>query len=559
MRQKFNILGRRETILIILLMISPAYAVPQVMPFSGSLKDSAGNPVSGSHTFVFGIYNTSTGSVPLYSETQSINLQNGEFTVLIGNTTPINLTFSSQLYLGIKADNDSEMSSRIRLATHPYAFRANYSEEALTLNCTDCLDTRQIADIFVLSAGGAIAGNLNFSGNNITNITAIVPASDLKITGNIDMLGRNITNVDRINGGRILTSNITSNLDFNQFNISNVNAINPSGSGIVFGGDAITRNLIPAINNLYTLGASGFYFSNAYITILNMAGQINSRNIIPAENNLYTLGDPTHYFSNAFIGSLNLIFQLTDSQIENDITANLTKSVGQVSDSQIAGVADTKIAGSGTLISNLNSDLLDNKNGSYYLDASNLNAGTLLPARLPNLNQSLVTIDATNITTGTIVPARLPTLNQSLVTIDATNITSGTIIPARLPNLNQSLVTIDATNITTGTIIPARLPNLNQSLVTIDAANITSGVLGIARGGTNAGSFSAGSVVFANSTALTQDNSNFYWDDTNNNLGLGTISPFTLLHLVTNTSDNGTLNYMLTLDRATSSSTNGSS
>lgn len=37
--------------------------------------------------------------------------------------------------------------------------------------------------------------------------------------------------------------------------------------------------------------------------------------------------------------------------------------------------------------------------------------------------------------------------------------------------------------------------------------------------------FTAGSIAFGNGTILTQDNTNFFWDDTNNRLGFGTITP----------------------------------
>lgn len=52
------------------------------------------------------------------------------------------------------------------------------------------------------------------------------------------------------------------------------------------------------------------------------------------------------------------------------------------------------------------------------------------------------------------------------------------------------------------------------------------GVVPIANGGTNnAGPFTAGSVIFSNGTALTQDNANFFWNDTNFSLGLSTNTP----------------------------------
>lgn len=60
---------------------------------------------------------------------------------------------------------------------------------------------------------------------------------------------------------------------------------------------------------------------------------------------------------------------------------------------------------------------------------------------------------------------------------------------------------------------------------TVSATTI-SGVLPIANGGTNnSTAYTAGSVIFSNGTSLTQDNSNFFWDDSSNFLGIGTSSP----------------------------------
>lgn len=55
------------------------------------------------------------------------------------------------------------------------------------------------------------------------------------------------------------------------------------------------------------------------------------------------------------------------------------------------------------------------------------------------------------------------------------------------------------------------------------ASDISSGTLGVARGGTGTGTaFTSGSVVFAGASGVyTQDNTNFFWDDTNNQLLLG--------------------------------------
>ncbi|MDA3806646.1 MAG: hypothetical protein PF440_01925, partial [Thiomicrorhabdus sp.] len=62
--------------------------------------------------------------------------------------------------------------------------------------------------------------------------------------------------------------------------------------------------------------------------------------------------------------------------------------------------------------------------------------------------------------------------------------------------------------------------------------------VGLAYGGTGNTSFTNGSIVFSNGTILTQDNSNFFWDDANSYLGLGTSTPNYLLDITASSSAN---------------------
>jgi len=49
----------------------------------------------------------------------------------------------------------------------------------------------------------------------------------------------------------------------------------------------------------------------------------------------------------------------------------------------------------------------------------------------------------------------------------------------------------------------------------------------------NLPSLTSGSVLFSNGSTIAQNNANFFWDDTNNRLGIGTLAPSQLLHLQT--------------------------
>lgn len=70
----------------------------------------------------------------------------------------------------------------------------------------------------------------------------------------------------------------------------------------------------------------------------------------------------------------------------------------------------------------------------------------------------------------------------------------------------------------------------NAATFPADLTTDVTGVLPQANGGTNANTdFTAGSVLFDDGTRFVQDNANFFFDDTNNKLGIGTVTPGTAL------------------------------
>jgi len=72
------------------------------------------------------------------------------------------------------------------------------------------------------------------------------------------------------------------------------------------------------------------------------------------------------------------------------------------------------------------------------------------------------------------------------------------------------------------------------TLGTITTGTWNGDTITVAYGGTGSTSYTAGSVIFSNGSILTEDNSNLFWDDTNNRLGIGLTSPLDTLHVTGN-------------------------
>jgi len=92
-----------------------------------------------------------------------------------------------------------------------------------------------------------------------------------------------------------------------------------------------------------------------------------------------------------------------------------------------------------------------------------------------------------------------------------------------IPHLATSSGTEVLTMNTVGEVWKSGLNTINGSSL-FGSGNITTGTFTLP-------SLTAGSVLFSNGSTISQDNTNFFWDDTNNRLGLGTTSPLLKGHI----------------------------
>jgi hypothetical protein len=64
-------------------------AIPQKINYQGYLTDNTGNPINGTRTMTFKIYDAASGGNELWSETKTVSVENGLFNVILGEVNPI--------------------------------------------------------------------------------------------------------------------------------------------------------------------------------------------------------------------------------------------------------------------------------------------------------------------------------------------------------------------------------------------------------------------------------------------------------------------------------------
>jgi hypothetical protein len=120
-------------------------------------------------------------------------------------------------------------------------------------------------------------------------------------------------------------------------------------------------------------------------------------------------------------------------------------------------------------------------------------------------------------------------------------------------NADDALEHLDSTKVPTTRTISTTSPlsgggdlSANRTLSITQANTSTNGFLSSTDWNTFNGKFTlpaltSGSVLFSNGTTIAQDNTNLFWDDTNNRLAIGTASPSAIIHSVGSVTASGAI------------------
>jgi hypothetical protein len=157
-------------------------AVPQLISYQGVLTDGAGTAVpDNTYNITFSLYDVSSGGTALWTETQSVSVSGGIFSINLGTQNSLTLTFDTAYWLGVSVDGGAELVPRRILTTSPYSMRARTVDDGavvkslngLTDDVTVAAGTNvtivQNNDTLIVSAAGGAGGDLDWTiaGNNM--------------------------------------------------------------------------------------------------------------------------------------------------------------------------------------------------------------------------------------------------------------------------------------------------------------------------------------------------------------------------------------------------------
>jgi hypothetical protein len=129
----------RTRLLLALTLLLPTLAAAQVplrntLAFSARIAD-AGQPIVGSHAFVFTFFDAETAGTPVWTEAQTLTVNDGVVAAALGadgaNLFPANLFDGSDRWLEVSMDANV-FAGRMAVRAAPYAMRAPLSCQVAT-------------------------------------------------------------------------------------------------------------------------------------------------------------------------------------------------------------------------------------------------------------------------------------------------------------------------------------------------------------------------------------------------------------------------------------------
>ncbi len=154
-------------------LIQSSFAIPQNLSQQGRLLDSDSIPVEGNHYVTFRIFESQASTNSLWTESLSVNFENGFYTVVLGenisNPLDTEIFGNEPLYLELQFESAPPFLPRQLLKSIPYSLYSGVAEslEGGSVKATQI----EVGGTTVIDSNGAWVGpTINLSWGDLQNI-----------------------------------------------------------------------------------------------------------------------------------------------------------------------------------------------------------------------------------------------------------------------------------------------------------------------------------------------------------------------------------------------------
>jgi hypothetical protein len=473
----------------------------------------------------------STSGTGSFSSSGTLTLSSSASNIVLNSAQDISLTATNEIYIPVNVDvhygNNLITGTATDLTITPVdninlsadtnvniplntvmAFSSAHTIQGITgeLKITSTDDINITADNIFINGNLDVAGSLTYIDTVVTTITdpVIVLGSDT-----VDFLDRGIS---------YLYNNGTAKKGF-------------FGLNKLSGRWTFIKDAAEAVANIFTgtkgdIDVDNVYANSAIISSLTGLSTITGNpDLTLTATNLYLSGQANHFLSNkpVYFGGTTVYLQGDNNDMYfNSNTYTFNASVSALLNIPVINIPVASVINIGahsisadinTLTITGNTELVLNSSSIFIPVSSYLYIGNT-SLRETALN---FTIEANNL------PIYFNT-NDAIHIESGTELFFGSTVNAVFDGTNLVITSPNSVNIS----------NNLDVVGNITSATWTGDVIATLYGGTGKSSWTQGSVVFAGTsgTALSENNSNFYWDNTNSRLGLGVSAPLHKLHVL---------------------------
>jgi hypothetical protein len=205
------------SIILVAILILPAGAqIPQTMSYQGVLTDGAGTPVpDNTYSLTFRMYTVSSGGSDIWTETQSVQVTGGIFSVILGSSNPLTVAFDTAYWLGVSVDSGPEFTPRRPLTAAAYSLNSQGVEDG------------------AITADNIATGQVVKSLNSIKDDVTIAAGSNINVTTSADTIriqsGPTVTSLNTLTDDVTLAAG--ANVSITQSNDSLIVSSSGGGSG----------------------------------------------------------------------------------------------------------------------------------------------------------------------------------------------------------------------------------------------------------------------------------------------------------------------------------------